>query len=699
MKWPTKFKLPIDLKTAAVVLLGASVVFGLIAGLIINRNGTALNQAVTGLSNLPLVGSLIPRPGGTPAQAGDKAKVEKFASKEEFLSYLDQTQQSGSSLNLSAGSAETMRAAPQAMKSDSSLGGGPTASSEPSRYSGTNVQVLGVDEPDMVKTDGKQIYYAPMFSYYGTWNQPVTMMEEDSSGVSRSKSMMPPRDTRETKVIKAFPPADLKQLGKIEKFGNLLLDKDVLVVLTDDSRSVYGYNVSKPESPEEKWQLNLEDNSYLVTARLLDGKIYLVTATNINYSDPCPFVPLKVGDESLNIPCADIYHPVPPAPTDSTFTALVVNPGNGKVESKVSFVASQGASTVYMSKSALYISYPGPDDVFKFMVDFLKTSASDLLPKELLSRLEKLAAYDISDQSKMSEFSVLLQKYDSSLSVDERVRLGSEMENRMADYSKEHMRDLGKTGIVKISLQNLKVVSSGFVSGSLLNQFSMDEYDGYLRVATTVGGSGGIWGFGSGSQTANDVYVLDGNMKIVGSVKDLGQGERIYSVRFIEDKGYVVTFRQVDPFYVLDMRNPKSPEKKGELKIPGYSSYLDPIAKDRVLGIGEEGSQVKISLFDVSDPASPKEADKYILKEYWSDVSSSHHAFLADRDKQVFFIPAGNNGYIFSYKNDRLELKKAVSEIAARRAVYVNDYLYVLGDDKIVVVNEKDWERVNELKF
>ena len=94
-------------------------------------------------------------------------------------------------------------------------------------------------------------------------------------------------------------------------------------------------------------------------------------------------------------------------------------------------------------------------------------------------------------------------------------------------------------------------------------------------------------------------------MKIEGSVVDLGQGERIYSVRFIEDKGYVVTFKQVDPFYVLDLSDPMNPEKKGELKIPGYSSYLHPITKDKILGIGEENNKVKISLFDVSDPADP----------------------------------------------------------------------------------------------
>jgi len=168
---------------------------------------------------------------------------------------------------------------------------------------------------------------------------------------------------------------------------------------------------------------------------------------------------------------------------------------------------------------------------------------------------------------------------------------------------------------------------------------------------------------------------------------------------FIEDKGYLVTFKQVDPFYVLDLSNPKKPVMKGELKIPGYSSYLHPLAQNRILGVGQENGKVKVSLFDVSDPSNPKELDKYNLDEYWTDVSSTHHAFLQDKDHNIFFLPGGNNGYIFSYKNDKLSMEKAVSNVQARRALYINNYLYVVGTDKIVVVDENNWNRVGELQL
>ena len=127
----------------------------------------------------------------------------------------------------------------------------------------------------------------------------------------------------------------------------------------------------------------------------------------------------------------------------------------------------------------------------------------------------------------------------------------------------------------------------------------MDEYNGYLRLATTVGNRFGFSWFWAGSESANDIYVLDGNLSVVGSVQGLGLSEQIYSARFVGDKGYLVTYQQTDPFYILDLSDPLNPQIKGELKIPGYSSYLHPISGDRMLGMGEENWSVKISLFDV----------------------------------------------------------------------------------------------------
>ena len=347
-----------------------------------------------------------------------------------------------------------------------------------------------------------------------------------------------------------------------------------------------------------------------------------------------------------------------------------------------------------MSPNALYITYTQYKAITKIFYDFFNEKGKDLLSAETLERLKKLNDYDISLSAKFTELQVILQNYYNSLGADDRLRIENEVANRLSQYVKERARELETTGIAKIGTQELNVLSTGEVPGRPLNQFSLDEYENNLRIATTT--SGGLFG---GGESVNDVYVLGGDMQRLGAVTDLGKGERIYSVRFIDDKGYVVTFRQIDPFYVLDLSTPANPIVKGELKIPGYSSYLHPITKDKILGVGQEGSQVKVSLFDVGNPQNPTEVGKYLLDEFWSDILDTHHAFLLDDRHEVFFLPGSKGGYIFSYKDNVISLVKAVADISARRAIYINDYMYIVGDDKVVVLNEADWEKVNELSF
>jgi uncharacterized secreted protein with C-terminal beta-propeller domain len=611
---------------------------------------------------------------GDGAVTEDKG-ISSFRSAQEFKAYLQESAAQaglgyyGSSF-ASVGQARTMEAVPTMADEGLAAPTAGKAAGEAARVSETTVQVMGIDEPDIVKTDGSKIY----FSSYGY-------------GGSRSWSV-PYYSRGETKVIDAFPPEGMSEGAKIDKMGNLLLHDDVLVIFSGDK--IYGYDVSDPESPVETWEIEL--NGSIVGARLYNDKIYLITRTYINQYNPCPVVPLTRNGVSLTIACPRVYHPVNNIQADVTFNAMILIPGSGEVEKAVSFVGSSGSTELYMSTNAIYLAYGYQGDMVEIFSGFFKENP-DLFPSDLIARIDKLKDYDISAQSKMMELGLILQNYMSSLSSDESLRIQNEMTNRMEDYSAKHIRDFTRTGIAKIGL-DLEMEASGSVPGTLLNQFSLDEYEDHLRVAVTVSGT---WQFRS--ESANDVYVLDSDLNTVGSVLDLGLTERIYSVRFIQDKGYVVTFRQVDPFYVLDMSSPTNPQLKGELKIPGYSSYLHPITKDKILGIGKEGSQVKISLFDVSDPENPAEADKYMLSEYWSDVLNTHHAFLLDDKHEVFFLPGSKGGYVFSYADDELSLVKAVSDISARRAIYIDDYMYVIGDDEIVVLDENTWEKVNELEL
>ncbi len=642
-------------------------------------------------------------PIGSDSQVKAISQIKKFASDQEFKAYL--TAGASATYGYGNGSSRSMSALPKStneiapMPNDSLYNPLPENQTAADRSSQTNVQVKGIDEPDIVKTDGNNLYVSTQQLYYGfgDFGLPIDTPVKPDAGTDAGIAMPYRQPEQSTKIISALPPKALKKLGKIDRQGEMLLSGDTLIIFNYDA--VYGFDIKDKANPKESWKIKYENNSYLNTSRLMDGKLYLVTSSYPNYDSPCPIVPLSTNNTKISMPCDHIYHPVVTITDMTVYSAFKINPQNGQVENQLSFVGSSGQAIVYMSKNALYLSYSYLEDQVKILNDFLKTDGKGLFPDSVAQKLDKLNSYDISSSAKMVELEQIMQRHLNSLDPDGRVKFENDVQNKMASYIKVHKRDLQFTGIAKIALDKFEVSATGDVPGTPLNQFSLDEYQGNLRIATNIMGNGlwFYWGGGSSNESANDVYVLDSSLKQIGKVLDLGKGERIYSARFIEDKGYLVTFKQTDPFYVLDLSNAKNPRAVGELKIPGFSSYLHPLAKNRILGVGQEDGRVKLSLFDVSDPANPKEIDKYQLNEYWTEVSNNHHAFLQDEKHQVFFLPGGNGGYIFSYSGDKFELKKAVTQVQSQRAVYINDFMYIVGSDKIVVVDEKNWERVGEL--
>jgi Secreted protein containing C-terminal beta-propeller domain distantly related to WD-40 repeats len=179
-----------------------------------------------------------------------------------------------------------------------------------------------------------------------------------------------------------------------------------------------------------------------------------------------------------------------------------------------------------------------------------------------------------------------------------------------------------------------RFVAGGSVPGHLLNQYSMSEWDGRLRVATTVEAMDTGSGF---TESHSGVYVLEmkGDRLVqVGAIDGLGKGERIYAVRFLGPVGYVVTFRQTDPLYTVDLRNPTAPVVRGELKIPGYSAYLHPLDDTRLIGIGQDATDsgqtlgTQVSLFDVGNLDAPARIAQYTLDGGFSEAEFDPHAFL-----------------------------------------------------------------------
>ena len=617
--------------------------------------------------------------GKIPKNVSENIKIEKFASVEDFKKYISEARETQSYSFRGFGMANLEIAEPAL---DSGM---PLIKEAPERVSETNVQVKGIDEPDIVKTNGRSIFFSQNLPFY---TAPIFLEQSDSR-------FMPQINASETKIIKGFPPSDLVKDSAIAKSGNLLLANNSLIIFSEADNFIYGYDVSDPKNPREKWKFEIDNRNYLVSSRLTNNKIYVIVSQSLNEASPCP-LPFSSDAKGVIIPCTDIYHPINPVPVDQTYTIFSLNPSNGKLENKISFVGSSGQSVFYMSKNFIYITYPYNENLSSLYYNFFKDKASDLIPEETLISLKNLETYKISENAKMVEVQIILEKLFNSLSGDERKRVENEINNRSNDYLKDYVRDYQKSGIVKISNAHLDIDRVGSIPGTPLNQFSLDEYQSSLRIAVTI--SSNLFGF-SQTESANDVYVLDKNLGITGEVLDLGLSERIYSVRFIEDKGYVVTFKQVDPFYVIDLANPNNPEKVGELKIPGFSSYLHPITKDKILGVGREDANVKLSLFDVGNPKNPKEVSKYSLDEYWTDVSTTHHAFLLDDKHEIFFLPAGTSGYIFGYQGNELKLLKVVSDVSAQRALFINDYLYVIGNTKISVLDENTWNEVNSLTF
>lgn len=643
-------------------------------------NGNLNSQIIDSVPSLNQIKSL------------EASGVKKFVTEEEFLKYL------AKSFSLQTTYGEMM-VEPMAVESSPAVRKDVGSAlnnqdvGDTGRISETNVQVKGIDEPDIVKTDGKFVYFSK--------ERPYITFEKEVMPSTRMGIMPPiiPEPIGNTDILSVLPITEIKKIAKIDKQGELLVYKNTLIIFAE--QTIFGFNINDRNKPVEAWKIKLEDNSLLKTARLYNGKLYLVSRNNINQTKPCPYVGLKANNLEISIPCGDIYYPVMPVAGPVTYNAFVVDPEKGEVNNKVSFVASgQEESVVYMSENSLYITYAYAADSLALLLGFIKEQGSDLFPKELVTKLEKLMALEISGAAKNTEVNEILSNYLNSLNKDERLKLSQETNNRLMKYMSIHKRDLSFTGIAKVSLDNFALEATGRVPGRLLNQFALDEYLGNLRVATTVGEQN-FWFYGfsamNNQDSANDVLVLDGSLKQMGAVMDLGKTERIYSARFIKDRGYLVTFRQIDPFYILDLSDPKQPKMTGELKIPGFSSYLHPLANGRILGVGQDSGKVKLSLFDVSNAKEPKEIDTYLLAEYWSEVSNNHRAFLEDAKFNVFFLPAGQNGYVFSYTNDKLNLAKAISANQAKRAIYINDYLLIVSIDKLQVYNEKDWVKVSEL--
>lgn len=553
----------------------------------------------------------------------------------------------------------------------SSASGGSSilAPSEPKQYSTTNVQVEGVDEADIVKTDGEHIYM--LGGGYLT-------------------------------IAKAVPADEMEVLSRTKlagdgvQFQELYADDGFLTVIgstnsaydsTGSAVQVNIYDVSEKTAPRLQRTVALSGTA--VSTRKIGNTFYLVTEKQIpqryNYTP----------EEMLGLL---------PKYRDSASGNNITTMDAGE------------------------ISY-FPDNQWNC---FLSVAALDITaPESGLYAQSFLAA---ADHIYLSPSHLYITGYRNTERTAANLnRYGEAKINGSAGAPGY----VSRTDIYKFDLKGagLSFAAKGTVDGVPLNQFSMDEQDGYLRIATTVSESG---------RHDNSLYILDSDLAAAGSITGIAPGESIYSCRFMGKRGYMVTFRETDPLYVLDLSDPYAPKILGELKIPGFSNYLHPYDETHLIGFGEErtvavaagsaggtptfraadnNGSMKIALFDVSNPASPKTLfTEYIgLDGTNSEVLSNHKALLFDREKQLLAFPVTaveakeqsgwrwfNGAYVYHLDLDKgFSLQKKIShkqvtdsrQTDVRRLLYSGDSLYAVSEGRITAYDmAADYQETGSLE-
>lgn len=456
-----------------------------------------------------------------------------------------------------------------------------TVSGTPS-FTGTNVQVQGVDEPDKVKTDGTHLFVST-----GTVVDILNAYPPTSSSVVSAIS---------------FPNASVLGLEVDQNRLMVIAQRDMATSYID----LLLYDTSNLSSP--KLIQNVSIAGTYVAARMAEGYVYAViqqpsyTFTQGNATAAMPLA-IENGEER-QLPPSSVYY-TPDRAQISYYTMISgVSMSTGN-ESLLSVLTGPSA-TVYVSTSDIYVVY----------TDYLDLFDADGIPGDLYTGGVISAA-----QIQQAQNSTILR----------------------ASYS-------GGT---------VKAEAAGAVPGTVLNQFSLDEYDGYFRVATgrfaTVGGT---------PTRSDDVYVLNMNLTQVSALRNIAPGENIYAVRFVGDMGYVVTFEQIDPLFVISFKDVTNPSILSALKVTGYSDYLHPLPGGYLIGVGKDAVPsstgsfawylgLKLSLFRVFENGTSVQVSKLLIGDRGTDspVLNDHLAFTFDSTRNITVIPvtlavvSGNSTY------------------------------------------------------
>ncbi|MFT4977226.1 MAG: putative secreted protein with C-terminal beta-propeller domain, partial [Myxococcota bacterium] len=473
---------------------------------------------------------------------------------------------------------------------ESGVDGDASGGDGPSGYSETNTQEAGVDEPDMVKTDGEHLFilHDQELSIVKSW--PVEDAEEVAS-----------------LTLEGWPSSAFLRDGRLVVFGYDNSDD-----FYDEDNGWYSsatrvtiVDVTQPTAPSVERSFLLE--GYTAGARMIDGEIYIAMQ---DYS----WYPYDVW-QSMYEDGVEL--------DDFSWWDATTAEREAAFEEAGKIVRPYVESTLDKLSDTQLLPRVSEDGSVSKLMD-----CSDLYHPDTINSASTLALIHLDQDGGLSGTGVMSEGWLPYASTDN-------FYVAQTSWWWAAEEDEVETHIHRFQLDEAQTryAGSGSVAGWVLNQFSMGEHDGHLRVATT---DAGWWGE---EEPANNVFVLkieEDALEKTGEIRGIAPGERIYSARFAGDRGYVVTFEQVDPLFTLDLADPAHPTIAGELKVPGFSSYLHPIGEDHILAIGMDGTDdgqitgLAVSLFDISDFSSPALLDKYTLdSDDWSYSQAlyDHHAF------------------------------------------------------------------------
>jgi len=538
-------------------------------------------------------------------------------------------------------------------------------------YSKTNVQVEGVDEADIVKTDGNYIYYV-------TNNKVIIVNSQDEKDL-KIVSEIEYKDNN-------FNPRELFIAeNKLIVIGNLYENNSKSNVLVESMYPISNqmtvakiYKTENKEKPELTREIKIEGN-YL-SSRMIGDDVYFI-ANKYMYSHLFRENEIEEMDEEYFKP---------------KYTDTVLGNTEKCIDYSDICYFPESEDTSYLNIAGFNINNNEPANIETYL-----GAGEDIYCSENNLYITKVK-YEYKD----SKWYGYYNNYDVN------------------------------TYIYRFKLEDSKVTyeAAGSVPGMVLNQFSMDEKDGYFRIATTDSDN---W---NNETDRNNLYVLNEKLETVGKIEGLAKGEKIYSVRFMGNRAYMVTFVETDPLFVIDLSEPTNPVVLGELKIPGYSKYLHPYDENHIIGFGENTKineygvvitdGMKMALFDVTNPTNPKELYSVDIGEKgtYSEVLRNHKSLLFSREKNIIAFPISIRGEIGEYSTTLkfqgaivygLDLEKGftlrgtIAHIKieddhyvdydylkeVERIIYIKDNLYTLSKGMIKATNMNTMEEQDLLEF